>query len=206
MRSIILIAFTSIILAISAFGQVQFGGAVTDQGLRNFYVSIGQYYRVPEREVIVVRDRSIPDEEIPVVFFIAQRAHVQPVEVIDLRNRGQSWMDISLHYGIGPEVYYVPATQVSGPPYGRAYGYYRQKPRRQWKTIRLSDEDVVNMVNLRFVSNQYHYSAPEVMKMRSSGKSFVVMTDEARGGKHKGGNNHDNGRRGNGRGKHKGRD
>ncbi len=107
-------------------------------------------------------------------------------------------MDISLHFGLGPEVYYVPVEEVSGPPYGRAYGYYRNKPRAEWKLIRLSDDDVVNFVNLRFVTEHYGYAAPEVMKMRSEGKSFVDINDEVRTRKR----GRDEGKEGKGRGKH----
>ncbi len=149
-----------------------------------YYYSVCEYYGVPEREIILIRDRGIPDEDIPVVFFIAQRAHVAPIRVIDMRSRGESWMDISLHFGLGPEVYYVPMEEVSGPPYGRAYGYYRNRPRAEWKAIRLSDNDVVNFVNLRFVTEHYSYAAPDVIRMRSKGKSFVDINDEIRTQKH----------------------
>src|SRR5512143_3611436 len=82
-----------------------------------YYVAMSEYYGVPERDVIVLRERDIAEEEMPVVFFIARQARVSPAAVIDLRSQGESWMDISLHFGLGPEIYYVPATVVSGTPY-----------------------------------------------------------------------------------------
>jgi len=89
-------------------------------------------------------------------------------------------MDISLRYGIGPDVYYVPVQNVYGAPYGRAYGYYQNRNRNEWNRIRLADDDVVNLVNLRFISERYGYAPEEVMRMRSSGRSFETIHDEAR--------------------------
>jgi hypothetical protein len=164
--------------------QVNVGVSVGQDGLRGFYLAIGEYYSVPQREVIVVRERRIPPEEIPVVFFIAQRARVAPALVIDLRLRGNSWWDISIQYGLGPEVYYVPipALVKLGPPYGKAYGHYKNKPKEKWKTIVLNDAEVVNLVNLKFVSEHYRRPPDEVIRLRSGGKDFVVINHDIRKG------------------------
>lgn len=165
--------------------QVDVGVSFGPEGPRGFYFSIHDYFRVPEREVIVIRERKIPDEELPVVFFIAQRARLAPSAVIDLRLGGMSWMDITLRFGLGPEIFYVPVkVEVKGPPYGKAYGYYKSKPRKEWGKIKLMDVDIVNLVNLKFIS-EYHGRPPEeVIGMRSTGKHFVLVNDEI--GKKKG--------------------
>jgi hypothetical protein len=155
-----------------AGAQLQFGISGGDRGVDSFYVAIGDYYRVPEREVVVVRERHIPDDEIPVVFFIASRAGVSSQTVLNMRLGGSSWMDIALHFGLGPEVFYVPVEGTYGPPYGHAYGYYRHHKRGHWKDIRLGDADVVNFVNLRFMSEHYGYSPDRVIRMRSEGRNF----------------------------------
>ena len=98
----------------------------------DFHVAVSNYYHVPQREVIVIRERRIRDEELPVVLFVAQRARVTPATIVDMRLRGMSWWDISVRYGIGPEVYYVPVAVAPGPPYGKAWGHYK-KSRKHWK-------------------------------------------------------------------------
>ena len=45
-----------------AYAEVRIGATITDEGLRSFHVAIGSYYHVPEREVIVIRERRIPDD------------------------------------------------------------------------------------------------------------------------------------------------
>jgi hypothetical protein len=48
----------------------------------------------------LIKEKHIPDEELPVVLFIAGRAHVAPATVIDLRLSGKTWMDISPYFGL----------------------------------------------------------------------------------------------------------
>ena len=167
-------------MPVHADNRVDVGATIVDGNIRNFYLAIGEYYRVPEREVVLIRDRHIPHHEVPVVLYLAQRAHVEPGMIVDLRLKGQSWMDITLHFGLGPDIYYVPMREVSGPPYGHAYGHYKNKPKKQWKNIRLDDDEVVNMVNLRFISDRYKYSPDTVARMRSGGKDFVVINEDIR--------------------------
>lgn len=191
MRSL-LILLTSILLALGggtalADTRADVGFSLTNGNLRSFHLAIGEYYRIPEREVIIIRERRIPEYEIPVVLFIAERARVAPAAIIDLRLAGRSWLDISLRYGIGPEVYYVPVERDHGPPYGKAYGHYKHK--HKWKEVRLDDDDVVNLVNLRFLSERYRYEPEHIVRMRSEGHSFAAINDEIRhyrkGRKHK---------------------
>lgn len=160
--------------------RLDVGASFQDGDLKSFYLGIGEYFRVPYPDVVVIEQRRLPPPEIPVAFFIAQHAHVSPGLVVDLRLGGRSWLDISLHFGIGPEVFYVPVAAVPGPPYGHAYGYYKNKPRKEWHTIALADADIVNLVNLRFVSEHYGYRPETVIGRRSQGQDFVVIHAEAR--------------------------
>lgn len=169
--------------AAQADTRMDIGATIVNGDMRGFYFALGDYYRVPEREVILIRERRIPDYDIPVVLFISQRARVAPGVIMDLRLSGRSWMDITLHFGLGPDIYYVPVREIYGPPYGRAYGHYKNKHRKDWHRIRLADHEVVDMVNLRFMSEHYGRPPEEVMRMRSSGKSFVGINDEFRRGK-----------------------
>ncbi len=210
---LVILAITIISLsALSGYAQsrVDIGATITDEGLRSFFLSVGDYYRVPEREVVVVRDRGIPYYESPVVFYVAHMAHVGPEVIMNLRLSGRSWMDITLRFGLSPEIFYVPVQTDPGPPYGRAYGYYKKRPRKEWSKIRLSDDDVVNLVNLRFTSEYYGYRPEDVIRMRSAGKDFRGIHDDIRKEKkRKGGETEHRGNGGHekekGRGKENGR-
>jgi hypothetical protein len=171
----------------------------------DFHVAVANYYHVPQREVIVIRERRIPDDEIPVALFIARHAGVPWARVVDMRLRGDSWWDISVRLGVGPEVYYVPVAVVSGPPYGRALGHYKKKHRKEWRTIVLTDADVVNLVELRFLTEHYGVAPERIIELRSHDRNFVAIHADVRhGGKdhhddH--GEDDDHGSRGGGRGR-----
>ena len=152
----------------------------------DFHVAVANYYHVPEREVIVIRERRIPDDEIPVALFIARHAGVPWGRVVDMRLRGDSWWNISVRLGVSPEVYYVPVAVVSGPPYGRALGHYKKKHKKEWRTIVLTDADVVNLVELRFLSEHYRVAPERIIELRGSNRDFVAIHAQVRGGKDRG--------------------
>jgi hypothetical protein len=175
--SALLVASCATLIPTTVDAQTAFS---VSANIGDFHLAVSNYYHVPEREVIVVRDRRVRDEEIPVVFFVAQRARVAPATIVDLRLRGLSWWDISVRYHLGADVYYVPVSASPGPPYGKAYGYYK-KPRSQWKTIVLSDADVVNLVELRFLSEHYRVAPERVIELRGSHGNFVAVHQEVSG-------------------------
>lgn len=206
----LLMAFGFIILSMPASGQnLSTGLSIADGGLKSFYFAVGDYYRVPEPRVVHYKTHyPVHDEELPVVFYLASCARVEPDVIIDFRFRQRmSWLNITYHFGLTPEIYYVPVQRVS-PPYGKAYGHYK-KHKHDYKKVTLVDADVVNLVNLRFISD-YHRIAPEmVMDMRGQGKKFVAINEEFHKGKgrHHGGddNRGKDQQKGHGSGKGKGK-
>lgn len=162
-------------------GQVNFGGSISDGKLRSFYLSVSNYYRVPEPQLLSLRERyRLREDELPVVLFLAARARVEPSVIMGLRMRGRSWLDISFHFGLNPDIFYVPVRIARiGPPYGNAYGYFRKyRPNKQWRKIVLTDREVVDLVNLRFMS-EYHRMTPEaVMERRARGEVFLSINSE----------------------------
>jgi hypothetical protein len=160
--------------AVSAFGQVDLGVSVSDGKLQAFYLSVGDYYGVPGPQVVAIRNRyRLPDEELPVVFFLATQAHVAPSVIMGLRLGGRSWLDISFHYGLDPNAFFVPVRIAKiGPPYGHAYGYYgKYRTRRDWRKIALTDADIVGLVNLKFIT-RYHRMPPETIMERRGNRVY----------------------------------
>jgi len=174
---VFVLALGGLMAARSADAQTAYSVSAS---IGDFHVAVSNYYHVPEREVVVVRERRIPEEELPVVFFIAERAHVAPATIVDMRLRGRSWWDISVHYGMHADVYYVPMAVRTGPPYGKAYGHYK-KPKKEWNTIVLSDPDIVNLVELRFMSEHYHVAPERIVEMRERDVDFVTIHGDVSG-------------------------
>ncbi|HMA54317.1 MAG TPA: hypothetical protein VKT17_07630 [Acidobacteriota bacterium] len=169
-------------------GQADVGISISDGRLSGFYLAVGDHYRVAPRVVVDYRTRfGLLDEELPVVFFLAARAQVAPKAVIDLRMRKQSWFAIALHFGLSPEIFFVPVgLERIGPPYGNAYGYYRKFGRRgDWRQFSPRDKEIVDLVNLRFLSEYHGRPADEIIGLRGRGRSFVGIHNEIGKGKNK---------------------
>ncbi len=153
----------------------------SDGAFIRFLLAVGDYYGIPQRELMIIKGRGISVYEIPVVLFIAKRAHVAPEIIMDFRLRDNAWLHTTLHFGLGAEIFYVPVSViVKDSFYGKAYGYYRHKPKKEWKTIVLSDDDIVNLVNLKLLSDHYTYPPEKIIRMRSEGREFVTINDEIR--------------------------
>ncbi|MDD8020907.1 MAG: hypothetical protein PHU81_06965 [Acidobacteriota bacterium] len=169
--------------------NVDLGISFADGQLLGFYFSISKYFNVPSETVIDVRNRyRLADDDLPVVFFLAREARVEPAIIISLRLKGLSWWDITLHFGLSPEIFFIPVSMVKiGPPYGNAYGYYRQyHGQRNWGQAILNDGDVINLVNLKFISEVQQIEPERVMEMRAKGQRFVdiheaIRLEKARG-------------------------
>ena len=169
----------SSITAFAAKGEVNAGISISDGQIKNFYLAIGEQYRVPQKEIIAVHERNIPNEELPVVYFLAKRAHVRPSAIVELRHAGKSWWDITLRYHLGADIYHVPVRGALGHPASRAFTHYR-RPKAEWKQIVLNDDDIVTLVNTRFINDRYGYPREDVVRWRTEGRTFVVINDDVR--------------------------
>lgn len=148
----------------------------SDRDLSGFALSVGDYYHVPAQEVVVL-ERRIPRDELSVIYFLSRHSHRNVSYITDLRLRGLSWWDISLRLGLNPHVLYVVESRRHlGPPYGRAYGYYD-------KGYRLSDHEIVELVNVRFLSDYHHVHVDDVIDRRRRGERYLYIDNYYRGKK-----------------------
>ncbi|HKI84889.1 MAG TPA: hypothetical protein VKA63_11220, partial [Candidatus Krumholzibacteria bacterium] len=93
---------------------------------------------------------------------------------------GLSWWDVSVRLGVQPDVWFVPVQHDPGPPYGKAYGYYKKHGHNTAK-MQLSDADLRNLVAVRMLHDYYGVSAEVAMDWRSSGRSLrEIMANEYR--------------------------
>jgi len=137
-------------------------------GLDAFSFSIGEYYRAPQHEILVVQER-LSKNDMSVAYFLSRRASRSIDYITKLRIRGDSWWDISVTLGLKPQDVYVVETQKrQGPPYGKAYGYDKNQ-----KKSRLSDIEITELVNVKFLSSYHGVSTDEIIEQRRRGENFV---------------------------------
>lgn len=175
------------------------GGISLSDGRNSFSLDVGDYYGVSDRDVKKVKSRGMADDDMAVAFSLSSSANVNYDDVVSMRLSGSSWNDITLELGLNAGTFYEPV-RTDGPPYGKAYGYYRNKPKGGWNSVKLSDSEIVDLVNTKFISEHYGYAASEVVKMRGGGKSFKDINESVKGKKDKGAREGGNGGGGKGKG------
>jgi hypothetical protein len=130
---------------------------------------------LPEPDISRLLEHGLPEPDLPVLGFLAHELGKPPQAILDLRLAGMPWLDIALHFGRGPEIFYVPFDADPGPPYGKAWGYYKKTPRAHWSTIRLTDDDVFNLVNVRVCHDYYRVPYDRIVALRRAGRDYRAI-------------------------------
>lgn len=149
-------------------------GAAQDAATRTYLLRAGCHFGAPAGEVEVLARWSVSPEEIPVALFIAERTGVSAEVVLSLRRGGASWSDLSARYGLGGGAFHVPlAGAAPGDRLARAYGEFGSRSPREWDPVRLPDAEVVDLVNLRFLTESLGIPVARALEARASAGSWV---------------------------------
>lgn len=185
-----LLLFISATLLLLAFGsmttqaEVSVGLSIDKEGIKSFHLSIGEHYHVEEQEIVVLREKKIHDEELAVLFYLADRAGVSHLKVLQLRLKRYSWMAITHRLGLTAEIFYLSLKSDPGPPYGKAWGQLKKgkenkkNRKKAWAEVSLSDFEIINFVNLRFLSEKYGYAPEDVIRLRYQQDSFISINSK----------------------------
>lgn len=122
------------------------------------------------------------DDEICLILFLAYHGHCQPIQIVQWRQSGISWMTITTYnLRLQPDIFFVPVSPAYrfGPPYGHAYGRYWKNPR----TVVLTDSEMVSLVYLKTTCLAYNASPLEVIKLHEQGRDFnqIVWVNRSEG-------------------------
>lgn len=142
-----------------------------------YHAAVAEHFQVPVSEVGILSQGRITAAEIPVVLFVSSRAGASPDALMAMRRGGRGWAEISSRYGLHAGTFHV---DLRGPapagPLAAAYEAYGSRDRSGWPAISLSDEAIVALVNVRFLS-EYLSQAPsrvaEVVTREGAGPSAL---------------------------------
>ena len=144
-----------------------------------YFRAVGEFFDVPSFELEILRDWSLPPDEIPVILFIAQRAGVVPEALVALRRGGESWSRLAETYGVGaPELHVPVPAQAAAGPLTSVYQKFRDLPTSRWREIRLAPGEIVALVNVRLLAETLDVTPAEVLSRAGSTDSFVQLYGE----------------------------
>lgn len=141
--------------------------------------SVSKFFNAPIEEVLTASASGIENDELAVVFYLAQKAKVKSSEVTSLREDGNSWADVSSLLSVTPRDFYViVCNQPQSKSYSPAFDKFKSTPQSKWNQIEFSDKEIVNLVNLRFLYKHHDYSVYEIIAMRDFGKGFARINEQ----------------------------
>jgi hypothetical protein len=119
------------------------------------------------------------ESDLPVALFLS-RASGQPLNVIvNLRIGGLPWCDVFQRVHVQPDVVFVGIDRDPGPPYGKAYGYWKKRGH----AVRLSDGDIQGLVGVQVGHRLAGESPYDLACARGRGRTVVAAVAE-KGGRH----------------------
>jgi hypothetical protein len=139
-----------------------------------FYSALMDYFKVTEPQITNAGTGGTTDDELAAAFFIAQRARLEPEAATGMRASGLSWMQVAFHYQLNPWIFY---TFISGSPSHGPYQSAFDKFNKPTLKINLTDADIVNLANLKFLSEYYGRDPKEIVQKRASGKTFRQINE-----------------------------
>ena len=117
---------------------------------------------------------GVLEDELPVVFFIAQRSGQDPEAVTGVHSSGLNWMQVAFHFHLSPWIFY---TFLNANPSHTVYEHIYDEYKNPNNKINLTDKDMINLINLKFLSEYYGRDPKEVFQMKVSGKTFQQIND-----------------------------
>ena len=148
-----------------------------DAGAERAYLrAVARYFQMPESEVSILAHWDLPTEEIPVALFLARRAGVSAEALVALRESGRTWTSLASSYNIGANALHVPLHDpATAGSLREAYERFGSTPVGDWGAIRLSESDIVALVNVRMLSDALGVAPDEIARRTGSAASFVEL-------------------------------
>jgi hypothetical protein len=155
--------------------DVDFGASVRMGDDTDLYFAISSRYFDRDRAVVERWGARYSDpDHLAISLFISRHSRRSLDAIFDLRRSGHSWWDISVRLGVPVDVWFVPVQRDPGPPYGKAYGYWK-KHRKNPRAVALTDADVANLVAVRMLHEYYSVPVEVAMEWRSSGRPLPTL-------------------------------
>lgn len=169
------------VLTIGLVGLLGCGSLLAGDAEDLYQQNLADYFGLAPEVVASIAKFDLPLDEYPVVLTVAKATELKPVRIAEIRAAGSSWFDIVKTRNVGCDLFYTLLVgDINSETYSPIYAHFDTIPQERWSTIPLSDDDFVNLANLRFIYKHHDYSVFTVMTLRDKGHDFVVINTHIR--------------------------
>jgi len=127
-----------------------------------------------DRTTLQEQARWISESDLLVALQLRRQTRIDLERLIGWRRQGSSWDEITRQCGLPATVFFVqlPRTEPLRGPYVRPYSVWRDSPGTD---VRLTDEEVRELVLLRTLRDFCQIPAAQVVRLRLSGRSPMAI-------------------------------
>jgi hypothetical protein len=143
-----------------------------------YYDALSEYFEVSLDAIAGLQEQGVAIEELPVLILLADRAEIPVDKIGKNRAGGTSLMSITEECGLGAnEFYIIFGAKFSSETYSPIFEKYRHVESAQEADVQFTDDEIVNLVNLKFISSVHDYSIFEVMAKRDIVNDFPRINE-----------------------------
>jgi hypothetical protein len=173
------------VIACPAKGDTSFEFLFSSRSVTNdnqflLHLAVGDYgFSRREIEPVLPRIRSV-EEDLPVVLFLAATSGKSIEFIVGLRSESLTWSAVFGRCRVSHDLLFVGIDRDPGPPYGKAWGHWKNSP----KKLALSDDDIRGLVTVQTGRRLTGLSALEIAGAQGQGKPVAVVVADKKGRPH----------------------
>jgi len=167
------VALATMLLAGPARAADLFFSATLDlpvgEDARFFLNLTNRHYAPPQPVAVDIVSRCAqPGDDFPVVMLLAEASGRDPGTILAMRLGGRSWSAVFVKLNVSHDVLFAGLDHDPGPPYGRAWGHWKNHHGPK-KKFALPDDQVVALAKLQTVSAYYRVNPYRVTSEMRNG-------------------------------------
>jgi hypothetical protein len=155
--------------------DIEFSAGIQLNDDTDLFLAINSRYFGQDTKVVrTYAARYTNHDDLAVSLFIGKRSGRSADHIFWLRRQGLSWFDISVQLGVPVDVWFVDVRRNPGPPYGKAYGHWKNHKKNRARVV-LTDADLRNLVAVRMIHEYYRLPVEAAMDLRASGQPLHTI-------------------------------
>lgn len=134
----------------------------------DFAVAVGDYFGISKAKILETAGQ-VTAEELSVVCYVAERSKMKVSDVVNLRKNSEDWAQVIAECGLtSADMFVWGIGGASSKTYSPIVERYKSRASKTWNEISLSDNEIVDLVNLRFVLGHFGTTPQDVMSARDA--------------------------------------
>ena len=140
---------------------------------------MAKYYDVDPITVVSIGQRMEKyDDDTSVLLYLANEANVDPLEIMDKRIEGKTWVELFKEYKIKLAPLFLEAGKNLPERFKYAYAQYAAHKNNPKYKMKLYDSNIRDLVQLNLLNKAFNLEPRSIMKSVNNGTSFAELIEQ----------------------------